>query len=75
MRLVGASALALAYVAAGRFDAFYQFGLSYWDIAAALALIAEAGGASDKRGDVRRDMDVVGSNGRLHRDLAKKIGW
>jgi len=36
--------LDLAYVAAGRFDAFWEFGLSEWDMAAGALLIQEAGG-------------------------------
>ena len=41
---MGSAALDLAYVAAGRFDGFWEFGLSPWDIAAGLLLVREAGG-------------------------------
>ena len=44
VRRAGAAALDLAYVAAGRFDAFWEAGLSQWDIAAGVLLIQEAGG-------------------------------
>lgn len=44
LRRPGAAALDLAYVAAGRFDAFYEIGLSPWDVAAGALLITEAGG-------------------------------
>ena len=44
VRRMGAAALDLAYVAAGRFDGFWEFGLSPWDIAAGLLLVREAGG-------------------------------
>src|SRR6266699_339879 len=44
VRRLGAAALDLAYVAAGRYDGFWEFGLSPWDIAAGLLLIREAGG-------------------------------
>ena len=44
VRRAGAASLDLAYVAAGRFDAFWEFGLSPWDIAAGALLITEAGG-------------------------------
>jgi len=52
MRRPGAAALDLAYVACGRFDGFWEFGLSPWDMAAGTLLISEAGGlVSDLRGD------------------------
>jgi myo-inositol-1(or 4)-monophosphatase len=44
IRRAGASALDLAYVAAGRYDAFWEFGLKPWDIAAGSLLVQEAGG-------------------------------
>ena len=44
LRRPGAAALDLAYVAAGRLDGFWEFGLSPWDMAAGSLLIAEAGG-------------------------------
>lgn len=52
MRRPGAASLDLAYVACGRFDGFWEFGLSPWDMAAGTLLISEAGGlVSDLRGD------------------------
>jgi myo-inositol-1(or 4)-monophosphatase len=51
VRRAGAAALDLAYVAAGRLDAFWEMGLSRWDMAAGALLIQEAGGlASDLDG-------------------------
>lgn len=44
MRRMGSAALDLAYLAAGRFDGFFEFGLSPWDVAAGALLIEEAGG-------------------------------
>ncbi len=44
LRRPGAAALDLAYVACGRFDAFFEIGLSPWDIAAGSLLVSEAGG-------------------------------
>ncbi len=44
IRRAGAAALDLAYVAAGRFDAFWEMGLQPWDMAAGILLIQEAGG-------------------------------
>ncbi|WP_246522331.1 inositol monophosphatase family protein [Neoroseomonas terrae] len=45
VRRFGAAALDLAWVAAGRFDGFWELGLKKWDIAAGLVLVKEAGGA------------------------------
>jgi myo-inositol-1(or 4)-monophosphatase len=52
VRRAGAAALDLAYVAAGRLDAFWEMGLSPWDMAAGALLIQEAGGlVGDFAGD------------------------
>src|SRR5205807_2459088 len=44
LRLLGSAVLAMAYVAAGRFDAYYHLSLQPWDLAAATLLVREAGG-------------------------------
>ncbi|MEA2575010.1 MAG: monophosphatase [Chloroflexia bacterium] len=44
VRLLGSAVLAITYVAAGRFDAYYHLNLNAWDIAAASLLVKEAGG-------------------------------
>ena len=52
IRRAGAASLDLAYVACGRLDGFWEFGLKQWDIAAGLLIIQEAGGGvSDTSGD------------------------
>jgi len=52
VRRAGSAALDLAYVAAGRLDGFWEFGLSPWDIAAGALMITEAGGmVSDLAGE------------------------
>jgi myo-inositol-1(or 4)-monophosphatase len=52
IRRAGAAALDLAYVACGRLDAFWEMGLSAWDMAAGALMIGEAGGlVGDLRGD------------------------
>jgi myo-inositol-1(or 4)-monophosphatase len=51
-RRPGSASLDLAYVACGRYDAFWEFGLAPWDMAAGTLLISEAGGlVSDLRGE------------------------
>ncbi len=54
IRRTGSAALDLAYVAAGRFDGYYEFGLKPWDMAAGCLLVREAGG---------RYCDFVGREG------------
>ena len=68
VRRMGAAALDLAYVAAGRFDGFFEIGLSPWDLAAGMILIREAGGFVAElhgEGDPLSTGDVVVANGRL----------
>jgi myo-inositol-1(or 4)-monophosphatase len=50
IRRFGSAALDLAWVAAGRFDGFYELGLSAWDLAAGVLLITEAGGLATTPG-------------------------
>ncbi len=76
VRRMGAAALDLAYVAAGRFDGFWEFGLSPWDIAAGILLVREAGGyVSDIAGghDMMTAGDVLAANDHLHLPLAALI--
>ena len=76
VRRLGAAALDLAYVAAGRYDGFWEFGLSPWDIAAGLLLVREAGGfVSDLAGGqtMMTGGDVLVANGHLHLPLAALI--
>lgn len=71
VRIMGSAALALCYVAAGRFDAFIEPGLRLWDIAAAGFVLERAGGVFFRRpveGEER--YAVNGHNGRVGRNLA-----
>ena len=77
-RSLGSAALHLAYVAAGRFTAFWECDLSSWDVAAGALLVAEAGGrVGDTRGAAftLRTRDIVASNGAegVHGALLKCI--
>ena len=52
LRRLGTAALDLAYVACGRFDGFYEYGLNPWDVAAGAIIVKEAGGnVSDFKGE------------------------
>lgn len=76
VRRFGVASLDLAYVAAGRFDGFFEFALSPWDIAAGIVLVREAGGAvTDPEGSNRglRRGDVLASNLHLHDALRQTL--
>jgi len=76
VRRLGVASLDLAYVAAGRLDGFWEFGLSAWDIAAGIILIREAGGyVSDMTGgaDMLATGDVLAANDHLHQPLARLL--
>ena len=76
VRRLGAAALDLAYVAAGRYDGFWETGLLPWDLAAGLLLVREAGGfVSDLAGGqtMIQSGDVLAANDRLHLPLAALI--
>jgi myo-inositol-1(or 4)-monophosphatase len=69
VRRDGSAALNLAYVAAGRFDGFWELKLHAWDVAAGLLIVEEAGGrVSDLSGGPppSSGVETVASNGRIH---------
>ncbi len=74
IRIMGSSALGLAYAAAGRIDLYFHHALSPWDVAAGLVLAPEAGGVyTDKHGGpsgLRSDGLIV-SNRALHAEFLK----
>src|SRR5579863_5694635 len=72
VRRGGAAALDLAYVACGRLDGFWEFGLSPWDMAAGKLLVAEAGGiCSDMHGAPHglRSPHILVDNGFIHDEV------
>jgi myo-inositol-1(or 4)-monophosphatase len=72
VRRAGSAALDLAYVASGRLDGFWEFGLKPWDMAAGILLITEAGGkCSDmKNGPVDlRGPHLLADNGLVHAQM------
>lgn len=76
VRRMGSACLSLAYVAAGRFDAYWEDGLSPWDKAAGLLLVREAGGyvsEIDGGKNVVYGRGVLAANPGLHADLAKRF--
>jgi len=75
IRRYGSAALDLAYVAAGRFDGFWERGLKAWDIAAGIVLVREAGGAIDEidGADVLTTGSILASNGHLQDELRTRL--
>jgi myo-inositol-1(or 4)-monophosphatase len=76
LRRFGAASLDLAWVAAGRFDAYWERNLGPWDIAAGLIMVREAGGyATDLDGgeSPHQTGDVVAGNETMQRELMKLL--
>jgi myo-inositol-1(or 4)-monophosphatase len=75
VRRPGAAALDLAYVAAGRLDAFWELGLKPWDTAAGALLIQEAGGriGTPSGGEYQRSENVVAGNPRTYTALLELL--
>lgn len=76
VRRAGSAALDLAYVAAGRLDGFWEFGLSPWDIAAGALMITESGGlVGDLQGEggYLKSGNIVAGNPRVFGDLIRTI--
>ena len=77
IRRLGSAAADLAYVACGRFEAFYEYGLNPWDVAAGALLVREAGGTVTdfRNGDEWLfGEELVASNGHIHGELIGPIG-
>ncbi len=77
IRRDGSAALNLAYLACGRFDAFWERKLHAWDTAAGSLLLEEAGGTVSDFGGAPFDLfgdECAASNGPLHRELLEVLG-
>lgn len=76
IRRFGSAALDLAWLAAGRFDGFWEHGLEIWDIAAGVLIVREAGGmVSDHqaRSKVLKSGNIVAGNSSMHSGLLKLL--
>ena len=76
LRKMGCASLDIAYVAAGRADGFFQRNLNYWDIAAGIIIVKEAGGyVTDYSGnaDYLNKENILVTNSFINKDLVDLI--
>ncbi|MEM6602664.1 MAG: inositol monophosphatase family protein [Pseudomonadota bacterium] len=76
IRRMGAASLDLAYVAAGRYDAYWEHNLKVWDIAAGILIVKEAGGSittTSGNQDMLKTGDILASNQHIHSDIQKLL--
>ena len=76
VRKFGSASLDMAYVASGRFDGYWQRELNYWDIAAGIIIIKEAGGFVsffdvDKNNPIKKN--IIAANSKIHDELKEFI--
>ena len=76
VRKFGSAALDIANVACGRFDGYWQRELNYWDIAAGIVILREAGGFvdffdQDEASPIKKN--IIASNSNIHEELKELI--
>ena len=76
VRKFGSAALDMAYVACGRFDGYWQRELNYWDVAAGIIILKEAGGfidffEIDNKAPLKKN--ILASNSNIHKELSDLI--
>ena len=76
IRKLGSASLDMAYVAAGRCDGFWQRNLNYWDIAAGIVLVKEAGGfVTDFEGENRyvENKTILATNSKINKEMIEVL--
>lgn len=76
VRCIGSAALSLSWVACGRFDGYFEYGLNPWDVAAGKIILEEAGGRFSDFSDVveaQLGAETLATNGKIHLDLLNLI--
>ena len=77
VRRVGSAALDLAYVACGRFDAYWEYSVKPWDVSAGWLLVEEAGGRVTRIDGTPYSLhdtsQTLATNGRLHTPLVRLL--
>ncbi len=77
IRRLGSAAVDLAYVACGRFEVFYEYGLNPWDVAAGALIVKQAGGqVTDFKGgnDYLFGRRIIASNNSVYNQFQDKVG-
>ena len=73
-RKTGSAALDMAYVAAGRFDGYFQYDLNLWDIAAGIVIVKEAGGVLNEIDlSVNKNIKIIASTTDINSKLLQKL--
>ena len=73
-RKSGSAALDLAYVAAGRYDGYFQYDLNLWDIAAGIIIVKEAGGVLNEIDlSIIKNIKIIASTADINSKLLKKL--
>ena len=76
LRRLGSAAVDLAYVACGRFDGFYEYGLNPWDVVAGAFIVEQAGGKSGfftDRDEYTDGSEILATNGLIHAEMQQLI--
>ncbi len=76
LRRLGSAAVDLAYTACGRFDAYYEYNLNAWDVAAGIVIVRQAGGHAVNFGGGQECMQtrqLLATNGRLTEEMLEVI--
>jgi myo-inositol-1(or 4)-monophosphatase len=76
LRRIGSAAVDLAYTACGRFDAFYEYNLNAWDVAAGIVIVKQAGGdiVNFKGGsEVLEARELLASNGKITGEMLTAV--
>ena len=75
IRRLGSAAIDLAYVACGKFEAFYEYGLHQWDVAAGIILVREAGGkVSDFSGNEKNiSGEIVAASSLVYQEVLENV--
>jgi myo-inositol-1(or 4)-monophosphatase len=76
LRRIGSAAVDLAYTACGRFDAFYEYNLNAWDVAAGIVIVKQAGGevVNFKGGsEVLETRELLATNGKITEEMLTSI--
>lgn len=76
IRRAGSAALDLAYVAAGRFDGYWEYGVKPWDVAAGMLIVKEAGGLAgdmDPDKNVLENGDILAASPKVYSEMQQKL--